>query len=499
MKPRPPSILVLVWLATTLACTDAGSPERAPAAVVSEPAPAPEPKPAPEPAPEPEPKPAPVELELLAMRSGTIDLLTTDGEAFVRIDGQLLHVDARGRPIYDPERKDPAWSWPSLHETRRPRPEQVDAFGGPAERPIISLAVHEARAESYYQVYRLGEGSPKSLRIEHGKIEGFYTNVASWGDREVALPGWTLGGEYIYEAYGEDTSARQRKAWAAVERSWKTAPQGLASVPAGGPVPDLLGLIPMVLANDAEGNLHAIAHTLPPGFDPLAVMEEEDPNHFLYLPLINTGLLGGPVERHSTHEYVHLRWRPGETTPERNPLRGLEQARVAGLYLNMSATLTLAVCFEEARPWLGVLEGERWRILPSEGLPKDGEWDSDYQLDLAIDARGQAWLAADDLYHLPASGTQWSLRSLPAISIPQRVDEPPADAPERRVLAVDDDPFLLELAWAKGQLLLLTSVEDGQIDLLFRIVDGSTEIHGETPPAPVELPRQRRVDDESDP
>jgi hypothetical protein len=498
------AVMVLVCFAIAPACTTHDSNERAPATEVIE-APA-EPKapvePEPEPEPEPQPEPELVSLELVARRDGPIDLLTTDGELFLRIEGQLLRVDDRGRPIDSPESPDPAWSWPLLKGRR----EGVDAFGGSAERPIISLSAHRGRAQSNYGVYRLGGSSAERLTIEHRAIEGFYTQIASWGDRVVALPGWTPGNDYRFEQlYEEHPTDKQFKMWKTVERSLRTAPQGFVSIPgdSNGPVPDLLGLVPMALANDNEGNLHAIAHTLPPDFDPVAVMEEHDPAYFMFAPTINVGLLGGEVEKHTTHEYVHLCWRAGETKPERQPIPGLEQARVLDLHLTTSATLTLVAQFDDSRALLGVLDGGRWRMLSSEGLPPDDEWSERGPLwvDLTIDVLGQAWLLADlELWRLPSSGIQWVRQRLPAAPIPPPdVDEPPPDSPQRRVLENRDSSELMatELAWANGQLWLMTAVGSEGEDLMFRIVDAAATRDDTL--TPIELPARPRDPWEDDP
>jgi hypothetical protein len=375
---------------------------------------------------------------------------------------------------------------------RTKRREGVDAFGGPAERPIISLSAHESRVVGTYRVFRLGGSSAERLTIEHERIEGFYTQVASWGDRVVALPGWTPGDDYLFEHLNdEEPTAKQVKSWKTIEKSLGTAPQGLVSIPGDskGAVPDLLGLVPMALANDAAGNLHAIAHTLPPDFDPVAVMEEEDPLYFMSAPTINVGLLGGEVEKHTIHEYVHLRWRPGERTPERQALPGLEQARVLDMSLTASATLSLAVTFEESRPWLGVLEDGRWRMLPTEGMSSDDEW-----VVLVIDARGQAWMQADlELWRLHE--TRWERPRLPAMPILPPDDQPPPDSLQRRVLDDSDssDPLIVQLAWANGQLWLVAQVGFEGEELMFRVVDGAAASRDATPLAPIELPKRVRA------
>jgi hypothetical protein len=489
------SVLVLVCSPTVLACTDTDSHNTAPATVIA----------APEPEPEQQPplgteqtlEPEPLEVELLAVRDGPMDLLTTDDKLFVRIEGELLHVDDRGRPIYTPDARDPGWSWPPLHEQRFSdsiRAEGVRAFGGPADRPILSLSLHLARFESFYAVHRLGGSSVEQLKFKHRKVHGYYTDVASWGDQVVGLAGWEPDPDYYGWFYLDDWTDKESKAWDAAVRSLETAPQGivLVSKPARGQEPDLLGLVPMALASDADGNLHAIAHTLPPDFDPVAVMEEHDPLYFAYRRPINAGILGGDVEQYTVHEYVHLRWRPGATKPERLPLPGLEQAQVKDVYLSTSAALTLAVHLDESRVWLGVLEeGERWRNLPSEGLPSDKElvvW-AERSPDLSIDTRGQAWMRVDHgLLRLPSHATRWNYQPLP----PAPITPPNADgSPQRRTLEVGHESELRtrELAWADGRLWLVAYVGSGEAQLLFRVIDGE---RGDTV-APVELPSSAEV------
>jgi hypothetical protein len=497
---------VLVLSTTAQGCVEMDSTKRAPATVVAEPEPKPEPKPEPEPGLEPEP--VSIELELIAFRNGPIELLTTDNELFVHLETELLHVDDRGRPIFAADVRDPAWSWPPLRKGRPAviRREGVLGFGGPADRPIISLAMHMARFDSTYRVHRLGGSSAEQLKLEYETLDGYYTQIANWGDRVVALPGWQPDDDYFLqfvEVYSP--TAKELKAWRAVDRVLVAAPRGIVSIsePSAGPVPDLLGLIPMVLASDAEGNLHAIAHTLAPDFDPVAVMEEHDISYFAFMPAINFGLLGGPVEQHSVHEYVHLRWRPGETTPERQPLPGLEQAQVQDVYLRASSTMTLAVRTSESADesesqlWLGVLDGDRWRIPPREGLPSDEDsWVVDSP-DLTIDAQGQAWLRADrGLWRLPKAAVRWIYQPLPAPPIaPSDVADPNSDGPKLRLVDVDDSWVLdtLELVWAQGRLWLVTSAGSEGGQLLFRIIDGDAATRDATALAPIELPSTREI------
>jgi hypothetical protein len=502
------SLPVFVLSTTALGCLEVGSTKLPPATVVTEPEP--ETKPERETKPELESEPLPIELELIAFRKGPIDLLTTDDELFVHIETELLHVDDRGRPIFAVGVRDPAWSWPPLMKQRYSdniRREHVLGFGGPADRPIISLAMYMARFDDAYVVHRLGGSSAEQLEIKYKTLVGYHTQITNWGDRVVGLPGWEPDDDYFEQFYEDHIpTSKQLKAWAAVDRSLLAAPSGIVSIsqPTTGPLPDLLGLIPMVLASDAEGNLHAIAHTLAPDFDPVAVMEEEDPSTFAFMPRVNVGLLGGPVEQHSIHEYVHLRWRPGETKPERRPLPGLEQARVQDVYLSASSAMTLAVRTSESewgksKIWLGVLDGDQWRNPPREGLPADEDSWVEGSPNLTIDAQGQAWTRAErGLWRLPKAAAAWIYQPLPAPPIaPSDLDDSDTARTKVRLLEIDElDGWslqTLELVWARGHLWLVTSAGSERGELLFRVVGADAARRDTTRLTPIELPSSREI------